>query len=82
MQQATISRNEFEEGIGIIDALSAKTGFLKSNGEARRDLQSNAISVNKEKVGENYTLNHSDLINDKFILLGKGKKTNFIIVVE
>lgn len=82
VQQATISRNEFEEGIGIIDALSAKTGFLKSNGEARRDLQSNAISVNKEKVGENYTLNHSDLINDKFILLGKGKKTNFIIVVE
>lgn len=82
VQQASIPKNEFEEGVGIIDALSAKTGFLKSNGEARRDLQSNAISVNKEKVDEQFTLTTADLINDKFILLGKGKKTNFIIVAE
>jgi len=82
VQQATIARNEFEEGVGIIDALSAKTGFLKSNGEARRDLQSNAISVNKAKVDEHFTLTTADLINEKFILLGKGKKTNYIIVAE
>lgn len=82
VQQAIISRTDIDSGLGIIDALAGKTNFLSSNGEARRDLQSNAISVNKEKVGEDYTLAHSDLINDKFILLGKGKKTNFIIVVE
>lgn len=82
VQQATLSRNELKEGVGIIDALSAKTGFLKSNGEARRELKGNAISVNKEKVTEDFVVNEDTLINDKYVLLGKGKKTNFILVVE
>ena len=80
--QATISRGELEDGIGIIDALSAKTGFLKSNGEARRELKGNAISVNKTKVKDDYSLNSEDLLNDKFILLSKGKKNNYLIILE
>ena len=80
--QATISKTDMEAGVGIIDALSAKTGFLKSNGEARRELKGNAISVNKSKVKEDYTLTKEDLINDTFVLLGKGKKNNFLIIVE
>lgn len=82
VQQATVSRADIESGLGIIDTLAGKTGFLSSNGEARRALQSNAISVNKEKIDEQFILTTADLINDKFILIGKGKKTNFIIVVE
>jgi tyrosyl-tRNA synthetase len=77
-----LSKAEFEQGIGIVDALGNRTGFLASNGEARRELKSNAVSVNKEKVGEELVLNTSHLINDKYILLGKGKKNNYIIVVE
>ncbi len=80
--QAKISKTDIENGLGIIDALSAKTGFLKSNGEARRELKGNAISVNKTKVKEDYTLSISDLINDKFVLLGKGKKNNYLIIAE
>ncbi len=80
--QATISRGDYEAGLGIIDALSAKTGFLASNGEARRELKGNAISVNKEKVGENFVLNNDSLINNKYVLLGKGKKNNYILIVE
>ena len=80
--QATISRSEYEAGLGIIDALSAKTGFLASNGEARRELKGNAISVNKEKVGEEFVLTNDSLINNKYVLLGKGKKNNYILVVE
>lgn len=80
--QATISRSEYEAGLGIIDALSAKTGFLASNGEARRELKGNAISVNKEKVGEEFVLNNESLINNKYVLLGKGKKNNYILIVE
>ena len=80
--QATISKTDMEAGVGIIDALSAKTGFLKSNGEARRELKGNAISVNKSKVKEDYTLTKADLINDTFVLLGKGKKNNYLIIVE
>ncbi|MFA5575062.1 MAG: tyrosine--tRNA ligase [Brumimicrobium sp.] len=80
--QATVSRDEIKQGIGIIDALSAKTGFLKSNGEARRELQGNAISVNKTKVKADFVLTENQLLNDSYILLGKGKKNNYIIVVE
>jgi tyrosyl-tRNA synthetase len=40
------------------------------------------VSVNKEKVGEDLVLNSSHLINEKYILLGKGKKNNYIIVVD
>ena len=80
--QATIARDEFNQGLGIIDALSAKTGFLASNGEARRELKGNAISVNKAKVTEDFVLNAEQLINDKYILLGKGKKNNYILIVE
>ncbi len=80
--QATVSRLDVEDGMGIIDALSGKTGFLKSNGEARRELKANAIAVNKTKVSEDYTIKPDTLINDKYVLLSKGKKNNFILVVE
>ncbi len=82
VQQAKLAMSDVKSGVGIIDALSAKTGFLKSNGEARRELKGNSISVNKTKVKEDYTLSSSDLINDKFILLSKGKKNNYLIVVD
>ena len=80
--QATISRDELTSGLGIIDALSAKSGFLASNGEARRELKGNAIAVNKEKVSEDFVLTAEHLINDKYVLLGKGKKNNYILIVE
>jgi len=79
--QVVLSREEFQE-LGIIDALSAKSGFLKSNGEARRELKGNAISVNKSKVNDSYVLSQEDLINDRFILLGKGKKNNYLLIIE
>ncbi|CAM4067362.1 tyrosine--tRNA ligase [Gillisia limnaea] len=79
--QAEISRAEIESGLDMIAALSAKTNFLKSNGEARRALKENAISVNKEKVGEDYKITTSNLINDKYIIINKGKRNTYIIRV-
>jgi tyrosyl-tRNA synthetase len=80
--QAEITREEIEQGIDIIGALAEKTGFLKSNGEARRALKENSISVNKEKVTDSYRVTTSDLINSKFVLLQRGKKNYFIINVK
>lgn len=80
--QATISRDEFGEGISIVEAMAAKTNFLASNGEARRELKANAIAVNKEKVTESFVITVEHLINNKYVLLGKGKKNNYILVVE
>ena len=80
--QVTILASELKEGLTIVDALSSKSGFLSSNGEARRELKANAISVNKEKVNEEFVLTNKDLIQGKFILLGKGKKTNYILKIS
>ncbi|MFV5687713.1 tyrosine--tRNA ligase [Flavobacterium sp. ZT3R25] len=77
--QAEIGRNEIEAGINIVDVLNEKTGFLKSNGEARRALTANSISVNKEKVAEDFVLSSKDLINNQFVLLQSGKKNYFVL---
>ena len=80
--QAEVSRNEIETGINIVDVLNEKTGFLKSNGEARRALTANSISVNKEKVTEDFVLSTKDLINNQFVLLQSGKKNYFVVRVK
>ncbi len=77
--QAEISRIEIEAGINIVEILNAKTGFLQSNGEARRALTANSISVNKEKVTEAFVLSTQDLINNQFVLLQSGKKNYFVV---
>jgi tyrosyl-tRNA synthetase len=79
--QANISRQEIETGINIIDVLNEKTGFFKSNGEARRALTANSISVNKEKVTEEFVLTNANLINNQFVLLQSGKKNYFVVRV-
>ncbi len=80
--QAEIEASEIASGINIVDVLNEKTGFLKSNGEARRALTANSISVNKEKVNEEFVLSTKDLINNQFILLQSGKKNYFVIRVK
>lgn len=79
--QAEIAKSELEGGLDMIGALAAKTGFLGSNGEARRELKQNSISVNREKVKEDYIISDNDLINGKFVLLQRGRKSYFILVV-
>lgn len=80
--QARITKDDFGSEFSIIEALATKTGFLASNSEARRALKENAVSVNKEKVNEDFMLTDEHLINGKYALLGKGKKNNYILIVE
>lgn len=79
---ATITKSDFGDGIGILDALSGKTGFLKSNGEARTAAKQNAVSVNKEKVDDRFSITAETLIHNKYVLLSKGKKNNYLLIVE
>jgi tyrosyl-tRNA synthetase len=79
--QAQISKNDIENGIDIVSVLNEKSGFLKSNGEARRALSENSIAVNKEKVMEEFMLSSKDLINEQFVLLQRGKKNYFVLRV-
>ena len=80
--QAEIDRVDIEEGLDMIAALSAKTNFLNSNGDARRALKENSVSVNKTKVKEDYKITTDDLINDKFVTIQRGKKKNFLLIVK
>jgi tyrosyl-tRNA synthetase len=80
--QAEVTLDDINNGLDMIGALAAKTGFLKSNGDARRALKENAISVNKEKVKEDFSITVADLINDKFVLLQRGKKNYYVLVVK
>ena len=77
-----ISENEIKNGLDIIKSLSETSGFLSSNSEARRALKENSVSVNKTKVNESYKLTNADLINNKYIVLNRGKKKTFIIKVK
>ncbi len=80
--QAEITKEDLKNGLDMIGALAAKTNFLNSNGEARRALKENAISVNKEKIKEDYLITSKDLIADKYVLLQRGKKNYFLLKIQ
>ena len=69
-------------GLGILDIVAEKTQIFASKGEARRLIQSNAVSINKEKITEDFQLSEKDLLNGKYILAQKGKKNYFLIIVS
>ena len=78
--QGDITRDELSAGLSIVDAL-VKSGFMKSNGEARRALQEGSISVNKVKVDVERTLTQADVLAGGVVLLQKGKKNYFLLRV-
>jgi len=77
--QAEIIKSDINDGLDMIAALAAKTNFLNSNGEARRALKENSVSVNKEKVNEDYKITIDDLINDTYVILNRGKRNTYIL---
>ena len=78
----SVSRNQINEEINILNLLTEKTSAFTSKGELRRMLQSNAISLNKEKINIEKNITVNDLINDRYLLIQKGKKNYIIIKVE
>ena len=81
VDKAEISSELLNAGVGIIDILSDHTGFLTSKGEARRALKENSIRLNKEVVDETKSIDSSELLNGKHLLLQKGKKNYFLVSV-
>ena len=80
--QASLQLSDLEKGIDIIPLLAGDTGFLPSNGAARRALQERSISVNKEKVDDAFVATSADLICDKYLLLQRGKKNYFLVMLS
>ena len=67
---------------GIIDLVAEKTKIFNSKGEARRMINSNAVSVNKEKISLEFQASEKNLIDRKYLLVQKGKKNYFLIKVS
>ena len=69
--------------LGILDFLAVETQVFPSKGEARKMIQGNGFSLNKEKMTDiNRQIGESDIIDGKYILVQKGKKDYFIINVK
>lgn len=78
-----ISLSELSQGIGIVELLAEKTSVFPSKGEARRTIQANGLSLNKEKVtSPDQSVDTSRLIAGKYLLAQKGKKNYTLIVVR
>jgi tyrosyl-tRNA synthetase len=78
-----ISKAELNSGIGVLDFLAEKTKVFPSKGEARKMIQAGGVSVNKQKWEDekgNVTLNNT--LNNKYILVQKGKKNYFLCKVN
>ncbi|MGZ3865521.1 MAG: tyrosine--tRNA ligase [Bacteroidia bacterium] len=76
-----ISKSSLDGGIGLIDFLSVSTAVFPSKGEARKMLQAGGVSINKEKVAAEANIDSKSLINNKYILIQKGKKNYFLAKV-
>lgn len=69
--------------IGILDFLAEKTQIFPSKGEARKMIQGNGFSLNKEKVTDfTRSVTAEDIVDGKYILVQKGKKDYFIVIVK
>jgi tyrosyl-tRNA synthetase len=75
----TILLPELESGIGILDLLAEKTNVFASKGEARKMILGGGVSINKEKIqGQDMMINTDNVINNKYLIIQKGKKNYYL----
>lgn len=79
--QFEISRADLESGMDIIAFGAQQTQIFNSNGEARKMIQANGFSINKNKVDLEKSITTDDLISDQYIVAQKGKKNYFLVKV-
>lgn len=77
-----LPRSLLSDKVPVVDMLAVHTGISSSKGEARRSLKGMAVSLNKEKIGEDRYISTEDLINGKYLLLQNGKKNYYLIVLK
>lgn len=79
--QSEIDLTKIQNTYDVVDFL-VDTGVYPSKGEAKRNLQANAVAINKNKVDLTKQLKVNDLINNQFILVQKGKKNYHLVTVK
>ncbi|RZK42905.1 MAG: tyrosine--tRNA ligase [Pedobacter sp.] len=80
--QFSVSSSELASGIDVTTLLAEKTTIFPSKGEVKKTVQGGGISINKAKVADiSHVYTDADLINNQFIIVQKGKKNYFLIIV-
>lgn len=74
-----ISKTLLDNEVEVLSLLAEATNIFPSKGEAKRSLQENAVSINKNKVTLESKVNATDLLNEQYILAQKGKKNYYLI---
>jgi len=81
--QFRISQQDIETGVKAIELFTEKAPVFTSKGEMRKLVQSGGVSLNKEKIADQEQLiTKSDLLNEKYLLVQKGKKNYYLLIVE
>ncbi|MFN8286494.1 MAG: tyrosine--tRNA ligase [Chitinophagales bacterium] len=68
--------------LDVISLVAEKAAVFASKGEARKSIQGNGVSINKEKISLERKINTADLLHGKYLLVQKGKKNYYLIVAE
>ena len=81
--QFEVSRDDVAAGIKLIDLCTEKANVFQSKGEMRKLIQSGGVSINKEKVSDtDMVVNTSHLLDEKYLLVQRGKKNYYLIIVK
>ncbi|MDR0750412.1 MAG: tyrosine--tRNA ligase [Tannerellaceae bacterium] len=81
--QFEIAENELSGGIKAIDLCTEKAAIFPSKGEMRKLVQSGGVSLNKEKLaGADTLIDSSYLLNNKYLLVQKGKKNYYLLIAK
>ena len=78
--KSELAKSELTNGLNVVDFLSEKTGIFPSKGEARRMLKDGGVQLNKTKIDDSFIVGRKDLLNEKYILVQKGKKNYFLVI--
>ncbi|MBN2484687.1 MAG: tyrosine--tRNA ligase [Bacteroidales bacterium] len=79
----TLSLEKLENGINTADLLATETSVFASKGELRRLVSGGGLSINKQKIEDAEKLLHpTDLLNQKYLLVQKGKKNYYLITIK
>ncbi|RYE19890.1 MAG: tyrosine--tRNA ligase, partial [Sphingobacteriaceae bacterium] len=77
-----INKNELEDGVSTVDLLAEKSKVFPSKGEAKKMLAGGGVAINKIKVLPDAVFTTSNLINQKYLVVQKGKKNYFLLIAD
>ena len=78
-----ISREQLNEGVKAVDLTTEGAAIFASKGEMRKLVQGGGVSINKEKLAAfDQIITAGDLLNDKYILVQKGKKNYYLLIAK